>query len=382
MERSARPSSSTVMSEPSPLKPEASSSSSPFPVLSTGSSFSNLYNRFSTWRKSLDLPNPGTIENLTKEVKSTHLTNFFFDGGRADLTKALSANPAFQVTHSFALGSQTQPPSYNFGAVFANNNVFLQGGMDNEGNLNLRANQGWTENNVTKVQGQISSQVGHSMLQFEHDYQGRDYTLNFKAINPHPADWSGIYIGGILQSITKNLALGVESVYQRPDPTMSEVGLSYLAKYTSSDKNWIATAQAQSGGVLQATYWQKLSEKIEVAADLQMIAGATRRDAIATLGAKYDLRMSTFRAQLDSTGKVSALLEQRFAPTFSFMVSGEIDHFKNAAKVGVGVMIESSSLTPEEMGMTPADLIACYMHIALLIPPVVMPAHALHLSGH
>ena len=29
---------------------------------------------------------------------------------------------------------------------------------------------------------------------------------------------------------------------------------------------------------------------------------------------------------------------------------------QNAAKVGVGVMIESSSLTPEEMGMTPQGL--------------------------
>ena len=67
---------------------------------------------------------------------------------------------------------------------------------------------------------------------------------------------------------------------------------------------------------------------MEAAADLQLIAAPGRRDAIATLGAKYDLRMSTFRAQLDSTGKVSALLEQRFAPTFAFTVAGEIDHFK------------------------------------------------------
>lgn len=29
----------------------------------------NLYNRFWAWRKALDLPNPGTVENLTKEVK-------------------------------------------------------------------------------------------------------------------------------------------------------------------------------------------------------------------------------------------------------------------------------------------------------------------------
>lgn len=209
------------------------------------------------------------------------------------------------------------------------------------------------------------------MIQLEHDYQGQDYSLNAKAVNPWPADLTGIYIGSYFQSVTKNLALGVETLYQRPTPDMSDFTTSYLAKITSDDKNWIATAQVQPSGILQATYWQKLHEKVEVAADLQLMASPQRRDAIATLGAKYDLRMSTFRAQLDSTGKVSALLEQRFAPTFAFLVAGEIDHFKasvplhcdvvqtdvmqiqNAAKVGVGVMIESSTLTPEEMGMPP-----------------------------
>lgn len=166
------------------------------------------------------------------------------------------------------------------------------------------------------------------MIQVEHDYQGRDYSLNMKGVNPWPTDLTGIYIGSYLQSFTKNLALGIETLYQRPTPDMSEISTSYLAKLTSTDKSWIATAQVQPAGIVQATYWQKLSEKVEVAADLQLIAAPTRRDAIATLGAKYDLRMATFRAQVDSTGKVSALLEQRFAPTFAFMISGEIDHVK------------------------------------------------------
>jgi mitochondrial import receptor subunit TOM40 len=41
-----------------------------------------------------------------------------FDGARADLTKALSLNPTFSVTHSFALGSQNQDPTYSFNAAF------------------------------------------------------------------------------------------------------------------------------------------------------------------------------------------------------------------------------------------------------------------------
>jgi mitochondrial import receptor subunit TOM40 len=37
--------------------------------------------------------------------------------------KTLSVNPLFQVTHTFALGSQTAPPSYNFGAMYATEKV-------------------------------------------------------------------------------------------------------------------------------------------------------------------------------------------------------------------------------------------------------------------
>ena len=86
----------------------------------------------------------------------THLTNFLFDGARADLTKGLSLSPAFQVTHSFSLASATAPPSYNFGAVFADNNTLLQGGVDHTGSVTARANQSWSANDTTKMQAQVS----------------------------------------------------------------------------------------------------------------------------------------------------------------------------------------------------------------------------------
>lgn len=54
---------------------------------------------------------------------ATHLNNFIFDGARADLMKGLSMDPAFQVTHSFQLASQSTPPTYSFGALFANAKV-------------------------------------------------------------------------------------------------------------------------------------------------------------------------------------------------------------------------------------------------------------------
>lgn len=223
----------------------------------------------------------------------------------------------------------------------------MQGGVDHDGTVNGRFNSGWDERNISKVQVQVrqiflsvihdvhscpqlSSSPGMgSMIQMEHDYLGQDYSVNVKALNPSPVNLSGIFMANYLQSLTKNFALGGEVLLSKGGPPGAPpFTSSYMAKYTGSAKNWIATAHVQPQGVLSATYWQKINEKVDAAADLTIINTPAKREGTATLGVKYDLRMASFRAQLDSSGKVSALLEQRFAPSFQFLVSGEIDHFK------------------------------------------------------
>ena len=49
------------------------------------------------------------------------LTNFFFEGGNANLTKMLSPN--FQVMHSFQLSLPGALSTYSFGSVYANENA-------------------------------------------------------------------------------------------------------------------------------------------------------------------------------------------------------------------------------------------------------------------
>jgi mitochondrial import receptor subunit TOM40 len=194
------------------------------------------------------------------------------------------------------------------------------------------------------------------MIQVEHEFVLPGETLSIKAINPSLADGTGIYITSLLAGVTPRLSLGFENVLQRPTPGVSQSTQSLLAKYTSPlvpanpftsppgsppFHEWTATLQYQMAGILAATYHQRLSPNVDVGADLNIVLAGGRREATATVGAKYDFRMATFRGQLDSTGKTSMLLEQRFAPQFSFLVSGEIDHLKGgAAKIGLGVMIE------------------------------------------
>ncbi|OCF45407.1 mitochondrial import receptor subunit TOM40 [Kwoniella heveanensis CBS 569] len=333
----------------------------------------NTYGRFHGWKESMGLTQPGTVENLTRDVQQVHLANWTFDGARADVAKVVSANPAFQLTHSFSLGSTTRPPAYNFGAIFANARTFLQGGVDGSGTVTMRANQTWAPSDITKIQAQLTSKPGQSMVQIEHDHLGPHYTFSWKSMNPGVLDGTGIHIASLLHSVSPRLSLGFETVIQHPQPSILETATSYVAKLTSLPNpiaaltpvvpgqpapffpSWTATAQLQPSGNVQATYYQKLSDKVDVALDLQTIIqpasmmGPAKREALATLGAKYDFRMATFRGQVDSAGKIGMYLEQRFTPAFAFLVAGEIDHAKNASKFGVGIMIESSSMTQEEM---------------------------------
>lgn len=83
----------------------------------------DTYNNFQARRETLGLSNPGTVENVAKEVqRDVFLNNSTFSGLRAELTKAFSVSPLFQVCHSFSSGSQQMPP-YAFMALFGTSKV-------------------------------------------------------------------------------------------------------------------------------------------------------------------------------------------------------------------------------------------------------------------
>ncbi len=83
----------------------------------------DTWDSFSERREALGLSNPGTVENIAREVqKDVFLTNYMFTGLRADWTRPLSVSPLFQYTHSFAMGSSSFPP-YGFSTILGNAKV-------------------------------------------------------------------------------------------------------------------------------------------------------------------------------------------------------------------------------------------------------------------
>lgn len=86
----------------------------------------DTYTSFSERRAALGLSNPGTVDNIAQEVqRNVFLNNYTFTGLRADLIKAFSISPLFQIQHGFASGAQDLPP-YTFSALFGTNKVSLK----------------------------------------------------------------------------------------------------------------------------------------------------------------------------------------------------------------------------------------------------------------
>jgi len=185
---------------------------------------------------------------------------------------------------------------------------------------------------VTKSSFQIGTQ--QDMSSIEHEYVGSDFTSSLKMLNPSYLEGglTGIFILSHLQSITRRLSLGIETVWQRAALNQPpESAMSYAARYKAED--WIATAQLHAQGALNATYWRRLSEKVQAGVDMtlqvapsQTMMGGLQKEGITAVGVKYDFRMSTFRAQVDSKGKLGCLLEKRVAPPVMMSFCADVDH--------------------------------------------------------
>nr|BAA21446.1 MITOCHONDRIAL IMPORT RECEPTOR SUBUNIT TOM40 [Schizosaccharomyces pombe] len=177
--------------------------------------------KIDSYKSSLNLINPGTCENLSKEVsKDILLSNYAFTGVRADVTKGFCTSPWFTVSHAFALGSQVLPP-YSFSTMFGGEPLFLRGSVDNDGAVQAMLNCTWNSNVLSKVQMQLSNGAVPNMCQIEHDHKGKDFSFSFKAMNPwYEEKLTGIYIISLLQSVTPKLSLGVEALWQKPSSSI------------------------------------------------------------------------------------------------------------------------------------------------------------------
>lgn len=311
------------------------------------------FSTISKSREGLGLGNPGTAENVNREVaRDVMLTPFFYSGLRADVSKSFSLVPAFQVSHALSLGSPVLP-SYMFAVAFANDRTLLQGTVEGDLSCTGRAHYNWSPSCTSKAQYQLS-EGQPAIVQLEQDYFGSDFTLNFKAMNPSflSGQFSGVVTGSILQSLTKSLSVGIETVYSASAQAdgLSNAASSYFLRYATP--SWIASSQFLATGSATFSFWRKIADKVEAGLETNVGVNAQQAMMMGTpptlegttaIAAKYEFRQSVFRGQIDSDGKVACLVERRVLPILGLTFGGELDHAKSTSRVGLGLQLEAGS---------------------------------------
>lgn len=197
------------------------------------------------------------------------------------------------------------------------------------------------------------------MLQNELDYIGSDFSVNLKAINPDPQDFSGIYTVSYLQSVSETVAVGGECISQKGAGESMETGFNLVARWAApavpveaADSALeaaapklaspaVATLTIQQLVACQLSYFYRVSDKIELGAELQTLLVGPRKDAITSVSAKFDYRQACIRTQLDSQGKVSLMYEEKLFPGFALLLSGELDHLRGSSRFGLGINLEN-----------------------------------------
>lgn len=274
--------------------------------------------------------NPGNFDMLHREVRDVFTTNHFIEGAKIELNKPMS--PIFQVTHRFLLGGIND---YNFASFYAHNRGFMHGEIDTSGNLAARFHYSLLQNLTMKFQSSLTKRGNTGLVDFE--MSGPDYTANLKTINPDVVQGTGILCFDYLQTVTRGLALGVEAMAQKAPTGAMDSALTFVGRKIGKD--YIATANLGLNGSIQATYYQKVNEQISIGTELEVLANSSQRESVFTVGGKFDFKQATFRCQIDSHGKVAAVLEEKLAPGLSFVMSGEIDHAATQSRFGMGLIV-------------------------------------------
>ncbi|EME30444.1 mitochondrial protein translocase, MPT family isoform 1 [Galdieria sulphuraria] len=270
-----------------------------------------------------ELPNPGSYEDINQEASAVLRPNLF-DGFRFDFNYPLSA--MFSMGHSIEMGSLQKPPGYAFSANYLSNHLVMLSRVDLSGHVNGRVFINHSPFLTSKIVAETSSQPNESKATWDLDYRGSDFCGQLKFGN------MGIVALSYLQSVTPNLSLGGEGFYQ------GATGFSAITaagRYVTHDG--VATCTIASFGPLVASYCHRVNPRVTLATEF--FWDLRSRDSLVTIGYKFDLRQATVTGQIDTNGRVAALLEEKINPGLSFLLSGEIDHSRQEYKFGFGVTI-------------------------------------------
>eukprot|EP01026_Neomeris_dumetosa_P081794 TRINITY_DN924_c0_g1_i1.p1 TRINITY_DN924_c0_g1~~TRINITY_DN924_c0_g1_i1.p1 ORF type:complete len:336 (-),score=44.69 TRINITY_DN924_c0_g1_i1:514-1521(-) len=282
----------------------------------------------------LNLPQPIKFEELTRE-SSTILKPDTFEGFRFNFTKPL--NPNFFLTHAFNIGSVEMPVmqkeviktpvgTYELGTAVAKEGFVATGRLYNDGKMVSRLKYDVNDWLSVRLQSQFGNEPANANMMLDVDVQGKAWNGQMKL-------GSGEFIElNYVQSVTDKLAIGGEVFYLGAN---QRSGFSLALRH--SDNNHATAVQLATTGLLVASYSGRVNEQLALASEL--VYNWNAREATTQVGYDYLMRHCRLKGRVDSNGTICAFLEERMNMAVSFILSGEVDYWRQNYKFGFGLTI-------------------------------------------
>lgn len=284
--------------------------------------------------------NPGTLDELHKKTKEVMPVNF--EGAKLMVNKGMSNN--FQMSHTLTMNSAQS--GYKIGATYIGTKQIspteaypvVLGDLDPSGNVNFNLIHQLTPQ--IRFKGAAQLQEGKlAATQGTLEYKGSDYTLAMAVGKPDFSGKSAVLVGHYLQSVTKNLALGTELVYQSGARVMGgEIAIvSAAGRYTKDD--WEVSGTLGAAGC-HLCYFKQASEQLQLVAELD--TSFRGGESVGTIGYQVTIPKAdvVFRGMVDSNWNIGAVLEKKLQPLpFTFALSGMANQATQQFKLGCGIII-------------------------------------------
>jgi len=267
---------------------------------------------------------------MHQEVKAT-LSPDTFEGVKFDCTKHL--NHQFSIGHTISMGSASDPPSYFFRTSLIGPRSFVSTHIGVDGVLTARYQYHFSPSFGVKLSGALSEEEGHSRMFADVEYDGQDFSFQTRVRS------EGVGSLSWLQSLSPELSAGFEALLT-PLGAMGTV----VGKYEGL--NSISTAAVTTDGHFSCTYYHKVNDKVAFGAELvhSLPNGHSHSGDVDGVTVGYDINFNQARVQANvhSSGKISCLLEEKFTPAISFMLSGAINYATQLYSFGFGFVMQSS----------------------------------------
>jgi mitochondrial import receptor subunit TOM40 len=197
---------------------------------------------------------------------------------------------------------------------------------------------------------------------------------------------TGLFSASILHSVSSSFALGAEWNLQKPNASIQESAITYAVRWApppigelplpstlppgapspympinpKAPTQIFTSTFAPDSGMLHSSYWRRLNQRLEMVTELQMLLAPTRREGlfislrsslsftafsfvltvgIATFGFKFDAIYASIRASIESTGRLTTILEEKVTPALGFSLNTTLDYPRSSGTIGFGTLL-------------------------------------------